>query len=304
MPEDKRVMRGTRWIAAATFMLLGPFLVSCSKAPSPRGGTPATDSSAEPLPPEPAKPVNRGPASIEPKPTPRPAPPIPAPDRATAVGPIHHRAEKHLPGRENPATDQPTTDHPATDNPVPAPPPTDDQLLESALGKLKKGNLAYSTPQKMTTGKTAHVVARIANDTVSVEVLKSDLPSGQNEKIETAATPISTRMKMTLKGADFDITPLSSEEQIVAGNTATQWEWDIVPKHSGKLRLHLAAVVELNGLAKDFTTVDREIPVDVDPVDAVTKFISTNWQWLIATLTALGGATWKYFSSRKEKAAA
>ena len=182
-------------------------------------------------------------------------------------------------------------------------PPSDDQLIESEISKLQQGNLAYSTPQQMTTGKTAHVVARIAPISVSFEALKSNLPTDQNQKVATAATPISTRMKMSLKSADFDITPLSSEEQIVAGDTATQWEWDIVPKHSGDLRLHLAAVVELNGLTRDFTTVDRDIIVKVDPVDAARKFVGTNWQWIIATLTALTGAVWKYLSARKNKAA-
>jgi hypothetical protein len=156
----------------------------------------------------------------------------------------------------------------------------------------------------MKVGKTARVVARIAGDTVSIETLKNGLPTEDSAKIEVTATPISTKMKMTLKGADFDITPLSSEEQLVAGDTPTQWEWDIVPKHAGTLRLHLAAVVEINNLSRDFTTVDRDIAVQVDPVDQVTGFISKNWQWLIATLTAVVGAAWKYYASRKNKAPA
>jgi hypothetical protein len=108
-------------------------------------------------------------------------------------------------------------------------------------------------------------------------------------------------MKMELKSADFDITPLSSEEQGVGGDTPTAWEWDIAPKHSGKLRLHLAAVVELKNLSRDFTSIDRDVALQVDPVDAVTSFMEGNWQWLIATLTAVGGAAWKFLSSRKKQ---
>jgi hypothetical protein len=175
-------------------------------------------------------------------------------------------------------------------------------MLTAALAKLKKGNLAYSTPTSMKTGKTAHVVARIGSDGVSIDTLQAGMPLDQGQKVSLAATPVSAKMKMTLAGADFDITPLSSEEQIVAGAAPTQWEWDIVPKHSGDLRIHLAAVVELNNIAKDFTSVDRDITVQVDPMGAVTTFVTTNWQWLIASLVTACGAGWKYLSSRKKTA--
>ena len=181
------------------------------------------------------------------------------------------------------------------------PPPSDDELIAASLNQLKKGNLAYSTPEKMKMGHTERVSARIGGADVSVEALKSALPSGQGRTVDTAATPVSARMKMELKSADFDITPLSSEEQGVGGETPTAWEWDIAPKHSGKLRLHLAAVVELKNLSRDFTSIDRDVAVQVDPVDAVTSFMEGNWQWLIATLTAIGGAAWKFLNSRKRQ---
>src|SRR6185437_5633713 len=123
--------------------------------------------------------------------------------------------------------------------------PTDDELLEQSLNQLKKGNLAYSTPANMTMGQTKRVTASIGDPSVSVDALKAGLPADNGAAIAVAATPVSARMKMELKSADFDITPLSSEEQGVGGNTPTSWEWDIAPKHSGTLSLHLAAVVEL-----------------------------------------------------------
>ncbi|HEU5021643.1 MAG TPA: hypothetical protein VFT60_07120 [Bryobacteraceae bacterium] len=181
-------------------------------------------------------------------------------------------------------------------------PPTDDELLAESLDQLKKGNLAYSTPEKMKMGQTERVTARIGAPEVSLEALKSGLSSATGTSVATAATPISARMKMELKSADFDITPLSSEEQAVGGSIPTAWEWDIAPKHSGTLRLHLAAVVELKNLSRDFTSIDRDVTVRVDPVDAVSSFMTTNWQWIIATLTAIGGAGWKFLKSRKKPA--
>jgi hypothetical protein len=76
------------------------------------------------------------------------------------------------------------------------------------------------------------------------------MPADRGTKTEIETTPVSTKMKMTLKGADFDITPLSSEEQIVGGGSPTEWEWDVVPRHAGTLRLHMAAVVELKNLSR------------------------------------------------------
>jgi hypothetical protein len=180
--------------------------------------------------------------------------------------------------------------------------PTDEDLLEASLNRLKKGNLAYSTPEKMKMAQTEHVTARIGSPEVSVQALQSDLPSGTNRAVAAATTPVSPRMKMELKSADFDITPLSSEEQAVGGDTPTTWEWDIAAKHSGKSRLHLAAVVELKNLSRDFTSIDRDITVQVDTVDAVSAFVKANWQWIIATLTAVGGGAWKLIKDRKKPA--
>src|SRR5579871_991164 len=40
----------------------------------------------------------------------------------------------------------------------PAPPLSESDLIEQSLAKLKQGNLAYNTPQKMKTGETARVI--------------------------------------------------------------------------------------------------------------------------------------------------
>jgi hypothetical protein len=105
---------------------------------------------------------------------------------------------------------------------------------------------------------------------------------------------------MTLSGPDFTITALSPVEQFVDNESPTQWQWDVKPTKAGNLHLRLAAVVELKELSKEFETLDREIAVQVDPVDQVSEFWKGNWQWIIATLTAAGGAIWKWLASRKQ----
>jgi hypothetical protein len=174
--------------------------------------------------------------------------------------------------------------------------------LADAVSHLKVGGLAYSFPEKMKTGHREDVVASIGSDKVSMAVLKKQLPTEEGQEVRTEQTPITPKMKMTLISADFDITPQSSDEQMVVGTTPTTWRWTIAPKHSGKLHLHLAAIIELEDLKQDFTTVDRDVAVQVDPVDAAEKFIENNWQWMLSGTggVAVVGTLWKLFKRKKE----
>lgn len=181
-----------------------------------------------------------------------------------------------------------------------SPQDSDDELIEQSLATLKKGNIAYNTPEKMKTGRTARVIARIGAGNISLQTLKSGFPADQGTKIEIAPTPVSTKMKMMLKSADFDITPLSSEEQVIGGDTPTEWDWDVSPKRAGTLHLHLAAVVELRNLSRDFTTVDREIAVQVDPFGAVSKFAEANAVWILTTVGAGFAGLWAWWKRRKK----
>ena len=180
-------------------------------------------------------------------------------------------------------------------------PPTDFELLGGALHKLQKGVLVDRTPERMKTGQTVQVVARIGSDKLSLDKLQRDMPSGENQKVEVEKTPISPKMKMTLKGADFDITPLSSEEQIVVEDAPTTWVWDISPKHGGTLRLHLAAIVEVNDLSKDLTAIDREVIVQVDPINEAETIARANVPWVVSGVLAVLGGIWKLISMFRKK---
>jgi hypothetical protein len=171
--------------------------------------------------------------------------------------------------------------------------PSEQDQLELALKCLRPGQMAYSTPEKMKTGQMRRVTAILG--VKGVDVL-SGLPSDQKKASE--ATPISTKMRMTLKGSDFGINSTSQEVQFVDNETPTVWTWEITPKHAGKLTLRLAAIVEIGEIPKEITTIDREITVQVDPVNEAELFIKTSWQWIIATITALGGAIWSWIKTR------
>jgi hypothetical protein len=179
---------------------------------------------------------------------------------------------------------------------------TPEEKLEEAVSHLKVGGLAYSFPEKMKTGQREDVVASIGSDKVPIAVLKAHVPADEGQEVKTEQTPVTPKMKMTLTSADFEITPQSSDEQMVVGSTPTTWRWTIAPRHSGKLHLHLAAIIELEDLKQDYTTVDRDVAVQVDPLDMTEKFIQNNWQWLLSGTggVAVAGTVWKLFKRKKE----
>ena len=153
----------------------------------------------------------------------------------------------------------------------------------------------------MKTGETAPVLATIGTEKVTEEQLKEIFSASERAGVQTAQTPVTPKMKMTLTSADFDITPQSSDEQIVVGTTPTEGRWTISPKHSGKLQLHLAAIIELEDLKQDFKTVDREVDVRVNAVNAVESFVGNNWQWLISGTGGLAvvGGLWNRVRRKK-----
>jgi hypothetical protein len=237
------------------------------------------------------KPVDsEGMKPVEP-PTEMPVPPKPMPSAAK-----HHDA-KHagFSGSTDSSPDSGPDTGAAKGDP-------DELALDASMQKLQDGKLAYSTPVSMRTGDSATVVARIGGSAVSADAMKAGMPQEPGSTVATATTKVSTKMKMALRSADFDITPLNSEEQAIGGSDPTEWQWTIAPKHSGKLQLHLVATVELKDLQRDFASIDRDIQVQVNEKGAVGAFIEKNWQWLYATVGAALLALVRFLWARRKKA--
>jgi hypothetical protein len=274
--------RQVRWrlygIFAAASFCVGVFLSGCNARPTATKESPEAREREE---------ASRAPASID---TEKQSTAQPSGVAGSVIGPpprIPHSPAKR---RKSSA------------RPQPVPPKTPEQKLEEAVSHLKVGGLAYSFPEKMKTGQRDDVVASIGSDKVPIAVLKAKVQTDDEQEVKTEQTPITPKMKMTLTSADFEITPQSSDEQLVAGNTPTTWRWTIAPKHSGKLHLHLAAIIELEDLKQDFTTVDHDVAVQVDPMDEAEKFVQNNWQWMLSGTggVAVVGGIWKLFKRKKD----
>lgn len=179
------------------------------------------------------------------------------------------------------------------------------EVARSALAELAQGRILYNPPTEMQFGQPERVEVRISLDPAA------DLGSGlqgSGEPVEEQI-PVSAFMTVRLTGAAFEITPLSSAEQIIAQDTYTQWAWDVVPIKSGEQRLTLivTARVKLPGFgeeARDLPIIEREITVKVTPVQAALNFFNQNLAWIGPTMlaglgTALGWA-WRQRRRRTE----
>ena len=178
------------------------------------------------------------------------------------------------------------------------------QIVEDEIKKLTPGRILFNPPEEMKVGVKEKVEVRITK--TLTEDLSKGLKGSGKPQIEQIR--VGTFMKVRLMGDNFDIKPLSNEEQIVAGEGFTQWEWDVVPLKSGIQYLILGVTVRLklpNGAEekKDYPVFDRRIEVKVNLPYTINKFIKSYWQWIITAvlLPIIGWFANKWRKSRKKK---
>lgn len=184
---------------------------------------------------------------------------------------------------------------PAAMPPPPFPgqaPPDLSQIVESELRKLVPGRVLFNPPQEMQVGMKERVEVRIA------KTLTEDLTVGLKGRGLPREVPISVGefMKVRLTGIHFDVRPLSDEEQLVAGEEFTQWDWDVTPTKSGIQSLVLMVAVRIKIATygeekRDYPVYENQIRVRVNPLYSLENFISENWKLILPSggvLTLVG----------------
>lgn len=165
-------------------------------------------------------------------------------------------------------------------------------IVREELAKLPVGRILFNPPANMRMGQTERVEVRIAQDETT------DLTEGLQGRGTPEVEPIkvSAFMKARLVGDSFEITPLNDAEQLVAGDTFTEWSWDVTPLQGGDQKLNLIVTVRLQlpsvgEETRDYPVINRSIHVQVDPIFSVRRFFGANWQWLV-TVIAIPVAGW------------
>jgi hypothetical protein len=175
------------------------------------------------------------------------------------------------------------------------------QAVENEFARLSSGRILYNPPQEMTVEEKERVEVRITiNPTSPLDKGLQGAGAPQVEPIQVA-----NFMKVHLIGDAFDITPLSSEEQLVLGDEFTEWAWDVVPKRGGdhSLTIRVTARVKLQGYPdeqKDLDIIERQIRVQVTPLYSASSFFQDNKDWLLPSvaiplLIAVGGWGWRRY---------
>lgn len=188
---------------------------------------------------------------------------------------------------------------------APAPPELS-EIVENELKKLSPGQILFNVPQEMKVGIKERVEVRIT------KTITEDLPKGLKGRglPQIEGIMVNTLMGVRLnKDDNFYINALSHEEQIVAGEGFTQWDWDVTPLESGIQSLLLTVTVRIkipnfDEEKKDYPVFERQIKVKVNPIYSIKKFINNYWQWIIGTIISsgvIGLVVKKWRKSRKKK---
>jgi hypothetical protein len=194
-------------------------------------------------------------------------------------------------------------------------PPNIDTILSDVIGKLDPGMMVYNPPENMKQFSAQRIELRIlhlgsgnvtpgaATQTAAAGTLTSDLAGSGTPIVESLN--VGTVMKARLSGDGFEIMPLHEEEQIVAGDTYTEWAWNVKALKPGEHELNLTITVKVivDGFgekARDIPVITRQVKVQVDPVGVTKGFISEHWEWVwTALLVPLAGWGWKVYRGRK-----
>ena len=177
------------------------------------------------------------------------------------------------------------------------------RVVNEIVKNLEWGNIAFDTPKKLKYGESK-VVKLLLSPNKSRYGLWSLMKN--HEQAELARIQVSNRMEADLSGQGFKIEALVPEEQAVYGDKATYWKWEVTPTKDGDQTLHLAisAIINVsdNQVPLVVQTFSKIIKVEISPAQRVSIFVSSNWQWMWASiLIPLSPFIWKWHKQKRFK---
>jgi hypothetical protein len=169
---------------------------------------------------------------------------------------------------------EPTAPSPPSAPEAPVDPVRD--VIDNVLDNFRLGKILFNPPEEMTVNEKERIVVRITEDIE--EDLTTDL-KGRGGPV-TQEIKVWSHMRATIYGANFDIEPLSTDDQTLGSKGFTQWEWDVTPTKRGVhvLRLSTSVVIkDGNGNEigeKEYPVLEKEIHVKVKPVAFVLGMVN------------------------------
>jgi hypothetical protein len=172
--------------------------------------------------------------------------------------------------------------------------PLEDWVTRAVRSAVRRGLLVFNPPAEMTQGRKERVEVGIARSAEFRQELAAGLRGRGEPQFEEVDT--SPFMGVELQGdvEVFEITPFSKPEQLVA--PLARWEFDVRPRQAGQhdltlcicLRIMLPRIPGTDSGVNSVPVLQRTVLIKVNVGYGTRRFVASNWQWLIATVTGLG----------------
>jgi transcriptional regulator with XRE-family HTH domain len=169
---------------------------------------------------------------------------------------------------------------------------------EAIARAISPGRLLWNPPEAMPFAKPTRVEVRVAVSTDLDDELKQGLRGPGTPQLEDL--PVSPFMGVYVRGAGFEVAPLSETDQAVGPDGYATWEFDVRPTARGLLTLQLCVSlrIPLPGRPDEKQSIpvfERTVLVHVSAPALAVQFAGKNWQWLVGTIAGLGAviAAWK-----------
>src|SRR5258705_7500736 len=171
--------------------------------------------------------------------------------------------------------------------------------VDSALGELVQGRIAFNTPERMQYGDSRSI-ALVASPAMDADTLSAELRRriGNADPVEIASLQIAPLMEARLEGAPaFEITALTPVQQPVSRSAPTEWRWTVRAAQTGRHQLHLTinAIITVAGerYPRSLDVLNRDIEVEITAGQRIGMFLGANWQSLVGTVVIpLAGWLW------------
>jgi hypothetical protein len=161
--------------------------------------------------------------------------------------------------------------------------------VDAALARLVAGRVAFNSPERMSF-EDSRTISLLASPDMDADTLSQDLRQrlGGNDPIQVEQLQVAPLMEAQLEGSAFSISALTPARQPVSRSSPTEWRWDVKANQTGRQTLHLTinAIVTIDGerFARSLRVLNRDIVVEITPLQQAGRFITGNWQWLAGTI--------------------
>lgn len=154
-------------------------------------------------------------------------------------------------------------------------------VAKTVRDQLHRGAVAFNVPERLARGATAEIEFLVSPEQTA-ETLKESIT--QPGVRRGRAVEVSDYMKADLASPSFDITRIGDAEKLVVAGRKTRWAWDITPKQTGVLKLHLTLTAIVTSGNEDrpleIETFNESVSIHVGWGTRARDFVGTNWQWL------------------------